>query len=391
MTHRLLGGMLLALVMGGFSVPAGAARLKIPLPAAGGLTLAVVTVHGKVHHLPKRFDLRKLFHLRKKKSLPSSTAIYAGARLTRSGEDVTLRLGLFVFYPRPSSQVATRVTTTGWPLRGELEAQTTPPDVLGDIVEALFSRSHHLDIESDTDSAILSVTDMQNLFGANAALAKALQSFEDPGGPNVQALGNLGSYDDGHAYGWKVPGSRAGADNAPAVVGDFIAIVNNIESNLTQGDFDAEVSKLETDAGFPAGSLGPGVTVCTTCPCVSGHYDSPPIVLTNPPFGSAGTQTCIDTTVPQLANDCARMPPPAPDSVTATVDLVDAGGTQTQLMTIPSIVGEGTATLFGGTSVAGVFKGTQPVQVCFVVINQVFGSGAGGQMATVAVSVTWGR
>jgi len=131
-----------------------------------------------------------------------------------------------------------------------------------------------------------------------------------------------------------------------------------------------------------------GSSGCTSCACVSGRYDSPPAVLVNPQFGSAGSETCIDTTVPQLANDCARMPPPAPVSVTAIVYTVGAGATRTQLMTIPSIVGEGIATLFGGTSIAGVFKGTQPVQVCLVAVNQV--PATGGETAMVAVSVTWG-
>jgi hypothetical protein len=246
--------------------PAAGLTFSVKVPPAGSLSWLFVRLEGTLGpgaKLPAQVDLRQLAAVENAAALPTGLAVYAAVRVGRSGSRIAIRELIVVLNPRTAKIRKTASATQAAPQAGTVQVDEFPQSPK-DLI-ALGSRiKWGLEVREGYDfdrwaALILSALDPA---GAPAALESPDPLI--PPSPSLVAgitPADLGSWEDGHAFGWKVNGSSA---KAAAVFNDVDAITSEIrrlvnptdeERAFIEASLKAETARLAEAASLPPGAL----------------------------------------------------------------------------------------------------------------------------------------
>ena len=245
------------------AAPVNGLTFAVKVPPAGSVSWLFVRLDGTLKPgatLPAHLDLRQLGEVANAAALPKGLAVYAAARVGRSGSTIAIRELLVVLNPRSA---VTRKKASAEQERSPTVTVKEPSS--GSALDMFGALLRWQQEKSQASEPVLRPTKL--------LLADEPDILESPD-PIIAStplsvagvtLADLGSWEDGHAFGWKVKGSPAGSTNAAAVVNDldatvteFIRLVNNptdYEKAFIEATIEADTARLARDAALPTGSL----------------------------------------------------------------------------------------------------------------------------------------
>jgi hypothetical protein len=273
------------------AVPAPVA-LRVPIPPPDAISLAVFSVTGKLRPgatLPAHTDFSTLLPIVNASRLPGTLAVYGAERVARSGQDVTLTIGIVAL--RSAAPRTTSSAATDFPPVSDKAKDNVALAFAAGFQGNFFALSRQEKAEDEFEFQFVmdpkARRAQMRFYEANDLIRTYIKQYGSSDLPplelfdSIVALRDDGSWEDGHNFGWKVKGSPAGSANAAPVLNDLDAALKEVESGDASGakaaantQLVSSVERLESAVGFPAGSLvtesaapsptNPGGTTTTT-------------------------------------------------------------------------------------------------------------------------------
>ena len=244
--------------------------LTVKVPPPGGVSLSVITLHGRVRpgsSIPRQVNLRNRLPLSKAANLPRPLAVYDVVHISTSrGGRVTIELGLVVLRPTAARR-STSSVSNDYPPVSEAAKREVATVITGFFLEHWF-------VVNDEEQK-------QDTFEFEADKAGKLHFHENnnmidddvkpDGSTNLPPLDLFekdvpltGNYADGHNFGWKASGSPSGSANAATVLNSLDELMKQIvqtpPTDTVNPLIRSKAETLESSAGFPNGSLIPATS-----------------------------------------------------------------------------------------------------------------------------------